>query len=747
MDQDTLHRNPPRVIRLPLLFLTGFCSFVAIESKAEVDFDALMALSLEDLMHAEVTTASKKVQNLRDIPASVVVISRSDIAQKGYRNLADIFADIPGFYVIASETFNGDIVGVRGSWTSTARNVKLLVNGDDIVNDANSDYNTRQLPVPISAIEKIELVRGPMSVLYGSGALFGVINIITKPLQDNEVYTEARVAVGSHNLRSASVRAVAAGTFNNEWPVSLSANLMQESADREDKKYSDFAVNTDQVVGDPGGDSTEDKLRRKKLYFDANIHLGDISINFLHGGSNTGVLASSTATIGDGSIIHGEKTLASVSYFKQVNDAASFTIKYGSSRYMEQWRNRSFVNEWNQTLDKRSQATFFEIDGFYDISDSSSLVGGFSQRTIDEFNWDWNFYIVKFAQLRNLKAGDERRINSFYFQFSQDFSEALGIVVGFRAERESAYDVLFRNNVSFDALTIDFNVDGSGIISQALGEETLVVNGNRKEETDIIPRLALLYKFDNHVLKLLYGEAINRPGMFQQADAGGKELEAEKIQTLELVAQGALFKKVNYSISLFRNETEDLATRQIIRTEIDPVTGVSDWVGITASAGSFETNGFELSINYLPIDEVNIDFSLTAQNTKDTRDGMKNITPANSPKLLAYFNVNYEPLSTLSINLSARYVSKMESEWHFTADNPEGSRVGAGSDAYSLFDLSSSWKVYSAKNNKADLNLRFGIYNLFDKAYKAPSHSEITWADKGIPGDSRSFQLGAVYDF
>ena len=80
--------------------LIGLLATTAVSARTNEQGIDLYSLSLEDLANVVVTTASKKPEHIADIPASVVVVSREEIARKGYTSLEDILRHIPGFYAI-----------------------------------------------------------------------------------------------------------------------------------------------------------------------------------------------------------------------------------------------------------------------------------------------------------------------------------------------------------------------------------------------------------------------------------------------------------------------------------------------------------------------------------------------------------------------------------------------------------------------------------------------------------------------
>lgn len=134
-------------------------------------------LSLADLLDTQVDIASKKPQTTRETPGIVTVITRDDIVNSGARELLDVLALVPGF------TPGVDVEGVvdlaiRGQWGHEGK-ILLLIDGQPM-NELL--YSSLQLAnhYPIEAVDRIEVIRGPGSAIYGGYAELAVINVITR---------------------------------------------------------------------------------------------------------------------------------------------------------------------------------------------------------------------------------------------------------------------------------------------------------------------------------------------------------------------------------------------------------------------------------------------------------------------------------------------------------------------------------------------------------------------------------------
>jgi len=137
--------------------------------------------SLEELANIEVYSASKHLQNISDAPSSVTVITADEIQRYGYRSLADILESVRGFYITYDRDYS--FVGVRGFGRLGDSNNRILVLIDGHrINDNvfGQPYLGTEFLVDVDLIERLEIVRGPGSSLYGADAFFAVINVITR---------------------------------------------------------------------------------------------------------------------------------------------------------------------------------------------------------------------------------------------------------------------------------------------------------------------------------------------------------------------------------------------------------------------------------------------------------------------------------------------------------------------------------------------------------------------------------------
>jgi outer membrane receptor for ferrienterochelin and colicins len=196
----------------------------------------LADLSLEDLMNVRVERvfgASRSVQPATEAPSSVTIVTAEDISRHGHRTLADILRSVRGLFV--TDDRNYSYVGTRGFARPGDYNSRLLVLVDGHrINDAVFDQAPigRELGLDPATFQRVEIIRGPSSALYGTSAFFAVVSITTKRGEDVDGIA---VRAGAGNLGRATISGVGGRRFANGLDVSFSAGL--EDIDGHEELY------------------------------------------------------------------------------------------------------------------------------------------------------------------------------------------------------------------------------------------------------------------------------------------------------------------------------------------------------------------------------------------------------------------------------------------------------------------------------------------------------------------------------
>ena len=183
-----------------------------------------------------VTSASSIATSIQDAPASITVIGQEDIQAKGARDIQDLLRTVPGLNLTRGNDGNSQVSfrGMSSSRTLTLVDGKRVSSRNTFTRHYRGDLQI----VPLDAIERIEVVRGPMSTLYGSDAMGGVINIITKKATDTwsgSLTTDFGFADEGTTADSRSVSAYVSGPLGQNLMMSAWGKIAQ--VDAPDRPY------------------------------------------------------------------------------------------------------------------------------------------------------------------------------------------------------------------------------------------------------------------------------------------------------------------------------------------------------------------------------------------------------------------------------------------------------------------------------------------------------------------------------
>ena len=168
--------------------ITGACAalcLLLIQAPAHADTAALADLSLQELANLPVTSVSKKPEPLADAPAAVYVITNDDIRRSGVRTLMGALRLAPNLQVAAANNQTWAI-SARGNNASTTDKMLVLIDGRIVYNPLFSGTFWDAQNVMLEDVDRIEVISGPGGTLWGTNAVNGVINIITRKAQDSK---------------------------------------------------------------------------------------------------------------------------------------------------------------------------------------------------------------------------------------------------------------------------------------------------------------------------------------------------------------------------------------------------------------------------------------------------------------------------------------------------------------------------------------------------------------------------------
>lgn len=213
------------LVLLPLLY--------GIRTEAQTDTVDYFSLSFEELVNVKIVSASKKYEDLFDAPLSASVLTRDEIQRSGVTSITEALRLIPG--IIVRQLTNGNYdIHIRGldnvppntrKFSSISTTTLVMINNRPVYNYMQGGIFWETLPVDLNDIQRIEVVRGPSSTLYGPNAVSGVINIITETIEKKGPTANANVQYGSMNTTIAN--GSVGYRFSKKFSALISANHQQ----------------------------------------------------------------------------------------------------------------------------------------------------------------------------------------------------------------------------------------------------------------------------------------------------------------------------------------------------------------------------------------------------------------------------------------------------------------------------------------------------------------------------------------
>ncbi|MBL1277818.1 MAG: TonB-dependent receptor [Ectothiorhodospiraceae bacterium] len=659
----------------------------------------LFSLSLDELINVEIVTAGKMPEKIKDIPASVVLISRTDIEKYGYTTLTDILENAPGLYNIYSYAGVSGNFGVRGFWNPNSQNsnIVFLVNGIRQTSDNDRSNPFEKINIPVEAIDRIEIIRGPMAILYGNGAAFGVINIITNEVSDGrENQSLLSLTYGSMGTNKAAYRL--AVKENNLKFVINAAHFQTEGPDN---RFSDM-MSPDNLTVLPslGVNSpdyrTKDLLSQDSKYVGLSGSYNNWLFDMAYNESKIGLFFL-VPSLGEGFYRTNKNTSMMLGYQKELSSKIKVDFRgiYNSNSLFSQ--GELLVSNVDAAQYISLNSLEFELLLNITPNNKTHIIVGINHRTVSDLREATEAPAL--GVVDGFFEKSDQQTQALFSQITYQAMRNLSLVAGVRYEDILPYEV-------------------KGVLNNGLPGQARF-GGTRGDFQSTSPRLAAVYTLDeSNVLKFLYGEA-NR--------TIHDTLDPEITKTSEINYIHSR-NDVIASLSLFQNQLQDLIINDL----------VFEGGGVNSrqrNGGEITTNGIELIVNHHLTDTLSAEFSMTLQKSIDENN--KNIDVAYSPQIVAHGKLVYRAKNTI-LSALGRYISAMEPFYDFTQSNSDGSfgaRVGEKINDYFVLDL----------NIRQD-NLYKGIYlnvkisNALNQEIRYPNSLDTnTLLNRGTIGAERMF--------
>ena len=470
---------------LPLLLLSTL-----LFSNDEFSLDDDFLQSLDDV--SEIATKSKL--NIDDAPSFVTVLNSDKLQKLGIDNVLEALAQVPGVQ-IKREMTSVPVVIFRG--VSQKSEVKLMIDGVTINNTyRGSIYHF--LDFPIEMVERIEVIRGAGSVLYGSGAISGVINIITKSSNSDEI-NSVFVSAGTYDYYKggAIVSSKVAG-------VKIAVDAYYQNSEKkinsQDRHLTDYSVGL--------------KINNENFALLARVKKSEM-------GNAYGVVPKNTASgaIYLADLDRNKYQNANTAFFTQL----SYNNNIGKDSEIEVLLGYS---QYRQVIDSRhpdygSVDTSYHEDSYYGqvdfkstIIENNELLLGVkfeSAKTI-ESQWIWASTIPTLPKF-NVSPSSTRDTSSLYLNDKYSVSSDFDISTGVRYDHYSDFGDAFTPTLGA-VYRVTKNWRVKALYAEAFRAPSwveLTSNNNLKAETSQSIEAGLVYKKDqNSVVRLnVYKTKIN----------------------------------------------------------------------------------------------------------------------------------------------------------------------------------------------------------------------------------------------
>jgi outer membrane cobalamin receptor len=469
--------------------------------------DALSGKSLEDLLDVEVATvegAARHRQRTTEAPASVTLITASDIETFGWRTLADVLKSVRGFNVTYDRNYS--YVGVRafGRPTDYNNRVLVLVDGHRL-NDGVYDGALlgTEFPVDLSLVDRVEVIRGPGSALYGTSAFLAVVNVITKK---GAQVGPSQMAVSGASFGTYQVNAAHGWSNAGGRDVLLSVSRY-DSRGRSSLFFPEYADTAGGMAVGLDGDETT------KVF--ASTRLGALTIQGLYSARNKQIPTASWDTL-----------FADPRY--QTNDNRG-------------WASVGFAKEGDRTTVRaRAYVDHYRYDGEFPF-DVLNVDGAASDAVGGELS------VRRGLGRHGITVGIEPRFNTRQDQWNLPLG-APPIVDKRLTSGEFGFYV--QDEIAFTPRL-------TGIVGGRWDWWSLRGGTGR-------PRMGLVYRTEQDTaVKVLYGEAYRAPTVYElfyferPADLN-LSIDPEVVRTLEVVAERHLGRRLRVAASVYDTRISDL---------------------------------------------------------------------------------------------------------------------------------------------------------------------------------------------
>jgi outer membrane receptor protein involved in Fe transport len=677
--------------------------YKTISRQVTVEAERQVRMEFELISEEQVQGATRRVESVDDTASSVSIISERELKSLAYPTVAEALRGLPGVYFWDDRGYVG--IGMRGIGRLGSYGNRVLVLLDGVPMNDNwlgSAYVGHDLMTDLGDIERVELIRGPGSAVYGTSAFSGVVNLISRRA------TQSGVEAGA----STSIDGVARGRARANW-----------------------------VSGRDSGGSASVSLGRsagRSFYFPEYRDVPSTS-NAESGWSRGNDGMRSVTTQGQANH-HAWSAHWFFQRYEKELPGAPYDTTFGDPR-TRQTDERGFLElrveprlSPSTTASSRLVLNRYRFRGTYARELTRDDQGQYTDGLeLDEFRGHWvtaeQRFVHAFSSRVSLTLGGE---GSYHFDVRQTAKDASGYFLNQSGDDQQRYGVLA----------------AYGILDATLGKRAKVSVGGRADHyttfgTSLSPRVGLVVTpYEGGNTKLTAGRAFRAPSIYElyyndnrRTQIASPNLSPETIVSAEVEHSHRITSTIVLTAAAYVNYVRGLIDTEGAGNPVDPLQFLSTRNPLTTMGGELGIRrdfrgGWMLSAHYgYTHAEMLADGRLSTFLKLEREPGFRHV--ANTPTHAATFK-GIAPFLVRGLSLSTRMTFE-DRRWDRYEN--EGEPRQYRTRAAALWDL-----VMLAEDEKQNLSAAFGVYNLFDYEYRFPVSSEYVPL-RTMPAAGRSLLL------
>ncbi|MCK9491947.1 MAG: TonB-dependent receptor [Sulfurimonas sp.] len=651
------------------------------------------AFAAEDMKAIEVVSIATKTQKSIDgVAATVDVVTQEDIEKMGASNLGDILSKTSGL-VMQYGTFpsasskSKSSISIRGMG---ANGTLFLLDGRRLAGEVKNPYDLQRIPASI--IQRIEIVKGPMSSLYGADAVGGVINIITKrPTDEMKISYDARYGMNEDSDAQTTNLALSIQGKSNGFGYSAYSSYITTKP-YEQSEVADVWIPTGKKPSQTPIAVFPDMTSIKDNYNTDTTYREDSEIYTL--GTRLTYDFSSNLTAG-----------IDINYFKEERDGVYIGFVHPSNYKFTAGPNvGKNIPTWNVPVNSHDENNRLDlsVDLEYAPTDELNIKtriynSKYEKRNTTTAKYWSDFGYTSEEASKNAAMNADVDITTYEASASYLATDAHLLTGGLEYRDEKRKSSVFTNNVG----TTEKKVDYKSIYLQdewEVTEEFNTILGARYEEISNAEdkptfRVGGIYEFDKLAkLRANFAQGFRTPdirelyinmntpnGPQRGADILGYNLEPESTNAYE-IGLGGRNSNLSYDLVIFYNQITN-KIQQVQKGAIYTYENVSD----------ANTKGLELSFSYLLLENLS---SKLAYNELMTEDEKTKKDLEFNPDRTLMLSFDYQVTKDLNLGLMGKYIGQQ----HYTKVINEGAPTqtlipNSKTDAYTLVDLTFGYKI------------------------------------------------------